>query len=157
MSPCSFPPYRSGSWDVSNRLDLQFLLAAPGTLETNSSRLSHHSSYGGWLDRPRLEHVGTLELSHRTIALERAKATRATKEAGRADRIRGQTKEGPISPSAFASSASGEIVLHQLVWLYQRCGNLPSSVTPVLNVTRPHPTLKMGVGRSLCFCPGCHK
>ena len=54
-------------------------------------------------------------------ALNRAKATRATKEAGRADHNCGQTKEGSVSPSAFASSSSGEIMLHQLVILLANC------------------------------------
>jgi hypothetical protein len=80
MSPCSIPSCRSRSGNVFAWGDLQFLLAAPRTLQIDSPGLSHHSSHGGRLDRSCLEHGGTLEVSNCASALVRTKATRTTKE-----------------------------------------------------------------------------
>src|SRR5437879_1366382 len=89
-----------GDGDVSDWLDVQFLLGSPGTLETVAPGICLHSCDGCWTHGSYLERLRIIKVQGSTIAMGRAQTTRPTKETGGANRHINQTTK----PTAFSSA-----------------------------------------------------
>ncbi len=101
----------TGMYPASMHLQL---VLAPSRVEPTSSRnpgragrSAPDSRHGQWVDRSCLEHLGTLELSSRSLAVGRAKTAAATQQA---DSIR--SPQGTIASWAFASSSQRGLMLN---------------------------------------------